>query len=393
MSPNLTPSVELIFLGTGTSSSLPSISCLTQPPDAETRGCRACLSTLEPEGKKNIRRNTSAVVRMKDKLGRTITIVIDAGKTFQAAALEWFPKHGLRRIDALLLTHAHADAMNGLDDLRGWTLGGSIQGHVDVYLSQVTFQEVKRSFPYLVSKEYASGGGDVPDFIWHIIEDGVPFEVNDTGVFVTPFSVQHGRFFSTTPCPAYTPTPNGLVGDAAPVEMLKKMNINGLESPKPAHSVPKEIIQPYLCFGFKFQEHLVYISDVSHIPEPAWSIIRGEKDGKRPTVCVLDCLGLKRHTSHFGLDQSVATARELGAVRSYFVGFSHRVSHEEYVTITEVLGGMTHAEEELSEIEKVGIGLLGEGEEIWTRPAHDGLKVLIDSELRAVRDETYDQTK
>jgi len=37
------------------------------------------------------------------------TIVIDAGKTFQAAAVEWFPKFGLRKIDALLITHAHAD--------------------------------------------------------------------------------------------------------------------------------------------------------------------------------------------------------------------------------------------------------------------------------------------
>ena len=39
------------------------------------------------------------------------TIVIDVGKTFQAAALEWFPKYGLREIDAVLITHAHADGM------------------------------------------------------------------------------------------------------------------------------------------------------------------------------------------------------------------------------------------------------------------------------------------
>ena len=68
--------------------------------------------------------------------GNCRTIIIDAGKNFQAAAVEWFPKYGLRKIDALLLTHAHADgtsilcflsmsnwqaysAMNGLDDLRG----------------------------------------------------------------------------------------------------------------------------------------------------------------------------------------------------------------------------------------------------------------------------------
>lgn len=43
------------------------------------------------------------------------TVVIDAGKTFQAAAVEWFPKFGLRRIDALLITHAHADGKHSAE--------------------------------------------------------------------------------------------------------------------------------------------------------------------------------------------------------------------------------------------------------------------------------------
>jgi len=43
----------------------------------------------------------------------------------------------------------------------GWTLNHAIQPYVDVYVSQATFVEVQRSFPYLVTKEYASGGGDV----------------------------------------------------------------------------------------------------------------------------------------------------------------------------------------------------------------------------------------
>jgi hypothetical protein len=51
--------------------------------------------------------------------------------------------------------------MNGLDDLRAWTLRGAIQKHIDLYVSQTTFEEVQRSFPYLVAKEFASGGGDV----------------------------------------------------------------------------------------------------------------------------------------------------------------------------------------------------------------------------------------
>lgn len=137
-----TPSFDLIFLGTGTSGSVPNISCLTAPPEAEP--CRTCLSTLIPEGKKNIRRNTSAVVRADGVDGRKVyvassgprpitpvrgliivhphlirTILIDAGKNFQAAALEWFPRYGLRRIDAVLLTHGHADGSRRIHSFLG----------------------------------------------------------------------------------------------------------------------------------------------------------------------------------------------------------------------------------------------------------------------------------
>ena len=42
-----------------------------------------------------------------------------------------------------------------------WTLYGLIQPFIDVYLSQETFEAVQRSFPYLISEKYASGGGDV----------------------------------------------------------------------------------------------------------------------------------------------------------------------------------------------------------------------------------------
>lgn len=75
--------VELIFLGTGTSSTVPHVDCLTAPPDAKP--CKTCLSTLYPEGKRNIRvraapsalssmprmtyplpqRNTSVVMRIR----------------------------------------------------------------------------------------------------------------------------------------------------------------------------------------------------------------------------------------------------------------------------------------------------------------------------------------
>ncbi|KAH7883855.1 beta-lactamase-like protein [Phlebopus sp. FC_14] len=380
----LTPSsasaadIELLFLGTGTSSSIPHLDCLTAPPGRAP--CMTCLSTLTPEGKKNIRRNTSAALRITSKDGRKTTIIIDVGKNFQAAAVEWFPKYGLREIDAVLITHAHADAMNGLDDLRGWTLGCAIQRHIDVYVSQTTFGEVQRAFPYLVSKEFASGGGDVPEFEWHIMEDKVSFEIKKTGVWVTPFSVHHGRLFSPNPPPAFIPTPCA-TEPATPTA-------SGRSTPsRPAASK----IHPYLCFGFMIQDSLVYMSDVSLIPEDAWAVLEA---GEPKNVLVLDCLRLEPHTSHMGVKEAATTIRRLNAKRNYLTGFGHEVSHDEYVTIGEAV-----EEEEVRDMavmtvrERNGVKLIREGrkaeERHWVRPSHDGLRVFISTD-GSVRDETYD---
>ncbi|TFY83986.1 hypothetical protein EWM64_g46 [Hericium alpestre] len=385
------PSIELIFLGTGTSSSLPHLDCLTAPPEAIP--CRTCLSTLTPEGKKNIRRNTSAVLRIDCKDGRKRTIVIDVGKNFQAAAVEWFPKYGLRRIDAVLITHAHADAMNGLDDLRGWTLGGAIQSWIDVYVSKATFTEVQRSFPYLVAKEYASGGGDVPDVKWHIIEDKVPFEIDDSGIEITPFSVHHGRMFAPVPPPGFTPTPN----DTLPPTPTSSSGASSPHQVSPEHiPIPLPKIHPYISLGFKIQDALVYISDVSHIPDESWALLEKPRldaatsvvSSPRYPVLVLDTLRLQPHISHLGVKQAIDFARRFDAHRTYLIGFGHEVSHDEYVTIGEYVGGAKKDVAALTLTEKRGIDLVDEGQPIWVRPSHDGLRVSISGS--EVEDNTYD---
>jgi len=45
-------------------------------------------------------------------------VLIDCGKTFREVVLKLFPQHGLKEVGALLLTHGHADAILGMDDLR-----------------------------------------------------------------------------------------------------------------------------------------------------------------------------------------------------------------------------------------------------------------------------------
>lgn len=48
-------------------------------------------------------------------------VVIDVGKTFLAAAQELFPLYGLRKIAAVVLTHAHADGESSLSLLQSGT--------------------------------------------------------------------------------------------------------------------------------------------------------------------------------------------------------------------------------------------------------------------------------
>ncbi|KAJ7814118.1 beta-lactamase-like protein [Mycena olivaceomarginata] len=315
--------VEIVFLDCITAHAIPGSS--ERPP------CRTCLSTIDgsAEGKKNIRRNTSIAVRMPGKNG-SVTVLIDCGKNFQAAALEWFPQFGLRQIDAVLITHAHADV--------AWTLSKRIQPHIDLYVSEATYQDIKRMFPYLVSKEFASGGGDIPEFVWHVcIDNGIPFEIQDTSITEDP---------STN----------------AQVQITE---------------APKEERQ--------FKEDLVYISDCGAIPDEAWSALL-PASGRQLPVCILDCLHLRSHPSHFGLEQSVEAARKIGAKRTYLLGFSHEVAHDEYVGILQAIGGEPPADPTENELK--GLGMIGEGDPIWVRPAHDGLKIEISPEQ--VRDLTYD---
>ena len=324
------------------------------------------------------------------------------------------------------------------DDNAGWTLNGTIQPYIDIYTSQTTFTEVQRSFPYLVSREFASGGGDVsvsvfsypkhlntilqvPEFKWHIIEDRIPFEIGETGIRVTPiagayfvsrildvhsdhlFAVHHGRIFSQAPPPGNLPTPEytapstPISGRSSPLPPTFPITHDHISDFHPTPTLKK--IQPYLCFGFKIEEAIVYISDVSYIPEDAWSYLLaprrlGGAEYSSP-VFIVDCLRLNPHTSHFGLGQSIAAVRRLAARRSYLTGFGHEVSHGEYETILRAVGSeldqvQAGASDTESENVRKGLELVGTGEPsgLWVRPAFDGLRIVVHPD-GTVEDDAY----
>ncbi|WVF66875.1 hypothetical protein IAT40_001618 [Kwoniella sp. CBS 6097] len=363
--------LQLLFLGTGTSTGLPLTPCLTKSnpypesfsdmvpllrasesstsplahikgswnPDGEWPSnipCPCCRSAVDPdvpEGWKNKRGNTSVLVRRKDGDGEYKNILVDVGKTFREQAGRFFPKWGVQTIDAVLLTHGHADAYFGLDDLREWCIRQ--RRAIPVYLNQPTYEAVCTAFPYMVDKTKASGGGDVPTLQWKIIEDHDEFEI--AGINVKSMPVHHGIYFHSVPSDGQS--------DTVPIKRLEP--------------------EPLICLGFMFDNSIVYISDVSSIPGKTWDRIMNRSTAATTTnetnghaalalptpdgtplgtstpeanssdettqplpILVIDALWpLRPHTSHFSFLQALETALRLRSTHTYLVGSTHPTTH------------------------------------------------------------------
>lgn len=63
------------------------------------------MSPDVPEGWKNRRGNTSVIVRKQADGGGWKNVVVDVGKTFREQSARFFPRWGVDRIDAVILTH------------------------------------------------------------------------------------------------------------------------------------------------------------------------------------------------------------------------------------------------------------------------------------------------
>ena len=142
--------------------------------------------------------------------------------------------------------------------------------------------------------------------------------------------------------------------------------------PQPANKVT-----PYIANGFLIQGSLIYISDVSFVPDETWVLLEeSRKHNGQPSVAVIDCLRPEKHTSHFGLREVVSAARRIGAVRSYCVGFEHEVPHVAYENIFGAVNGQGDGDG-VTASELNWIGMIEPGDPIWIRPAYDGLQVTV----------------
>ena len=156
--------MRITFLGTGTSSGIPMIGC----------DCAVCMS----DDPRDRRTRTSAVVEAG---GRSLLIDSSPELRLQAVAA------GLRRVDAVLYTHAHADHIDGFDDLRRFN--DLNQAPLDVYCDGLTAELLQTRFAYAFERPFSFFGGK-PDLRLRVF-DG-PFTID--GLPVTPIPVNHGRW-------------------------------------------------------------------------------------------------------------------------------------------------------------------------------------------------------
>ncbi len=236
---------QILFLGSGTSTGVPMIGC----------ECSTCASSND----KNNRTRSSVLIRWME--GTDIrNILVDTTTDLRIQAL----RHGLKRIDAVLFTHPHADHVHGLDELR--TFNFMQKEAIPCYGSEFTLSRIETMFDYIFKP--TPTGGSKPRVTLNTVNGDV--ELALFGRKVVPLPVMHGE-----------------------MEVL----------------------------GFRLGP-IAYITDCNHIPDKTMEKITGV------SLLVIGAVRLESHVTHFSLDEAIQVAQRAKAKKTYITHISHHIEHE-----------------------------------------------------------------
>jgi phosphoribosyl 1,2-cyclic phosphate phosphodiesterase len=154
--------MHITFLGTGTSSGVPVISCK----------CDVCTSS----DKRDSRLRTSILIQVDGN-----TIVIDSGPDFRQQMLE----NKVDDISAIVFTHEHKDHVAGLDDVRPYNF--IHKKHINVYAEARVQKALRREFAYIFAEDRYPG---LPQIKMHLLTRH-PFRIGNTRII--PIRAYHYR--------------------------------------------------------------------------------------------------------------------------------------------------------------------------------------------------------
>ena len=117
---------RLVFMGTGAAPGVPSLS----------KGWGNC----NPNNPKNCRKRIGTYIEIGNQ-----KLLIDTSPDLRTQLLE----NNIRYIDGVLYTHAHADHLHGIDDLR--EINRIIEKPINIYAMPETLEEIKSRFAYLIA--------------------------------------------------------------------------------------------------------------------------------------------------------------------------------------------------------------------------------------------------
>ncbi|HEU5046352.1 MAG TPA: MBL fold metallo-hydrolase [Rickettsiales bacterium] len=236
--------MKITVLGCGASSGVPAIGC----------DCPVCTS----ENPKNKRTRVSILVESGDT-----RILVDTPPDMRMQCL----REGIKTVDAIIYTHAHADHISGIDDTRSFNYQNNAP--VPIYSEHITLKQLQDKFAYcFLPPKPTTLGWFRPCLVPTIVEPPQPFTIGS--VEVKPFWQQHG--------------PNRSLG---------------------------------LRFG-----NMAYSTDVNELPEESLQILEGVD------YWIVDCLRYEAAPTHAHLALTLGWIERIKPKAAYLTHMSHGLDYD-----------------------------------------------------------------
>ena len=245
--------MSLEFLGTGTSVGVPMIGC----------DCPVCRSS-DPRDK---RLRSSALIRSHGADGAVdTTVLLDTTPDLRYQML----RANVRRVDAIVITHFHADHVMGIDDVRRFNI---IQKQViDVWGTPTTLNSMRKSFGYVFSDTLRAGW---PSLRAREITIGQTLEIGS--MTFLPFDLDHEVIINTGLKIRHSSVPNG--------------------------------------------PEIAYCLDVKRIDEAGYQALKGTD------TLILDMLRETNHPTHMNFTEAMDAVNRVQPRRAYFGHIAHEIGH------------------------------------------------------------------